>query len=448
MAFLLKNPAVHDRMCSEFYNQQGVCFYLMDVDVLWLIILIALSAFFSGSEMAFASSSKSKLKTMVQDGKKGAKTALKLAERFDSLLSTLLVGNNIVNIAASSIATVYFTRLFDKKGPAVATAVMTVLILIFGEISPKTLAKDSPEKTALRSAPVLNVLNYIFAPVNFLFAQWKKLVKLVFKTESDQSITEEELITIIAEAEEEGSIDEQESELIRSAIEFNDGGVGSILTPRVDIVAVPETATVDEISEIFRTQRFSRIPVYRDSLDDIIGILHEKDFNSMVYEKKSDITQILHSVVYVPEKMKTTKLLRTFQKSKVHMAIAVDEFGGTAGIVTLEDVLEGLVGEIWDEHDEVVEECRKVGDNVYLIACGAQFDTVADTLGFTDEENDSTSIGGWVQKELGKIAEPGDTFTYENLFVEVTKTENRRALEIRVTVNTPENDGEKQHDKD
>ncbi|MBR5528173.1 MAG: HlyC/CorC family transporter [Clostridia bacterium] len=406
----------------------------MDGDVLWLIILIALSAYFSGSEMAFASASKTKLKTMAQEGKKGAKTALKLAERFDSLLSTLLVGNNIVNITASSIATVYFTRLFDSKGPAIATVVMTVAILIFGEITPKTLAKDAPEKTAIRCAPAMSILNILFTPVNFIFAQWKKLITKVFSAEAEQGITEEELITIIDEAEEEGSLDEQESELIRSAIEFNDGGVEGILTPRVDIIAVSCDATVEEISEIFRTQRFSRIPVYRESLDDIIGILHEKDFNNMVYEKKSDISEILHSVVYVPEKMKTSKLLRTFQKSKVHMAIAVDEFGGTAGIVTLEDVLEGLVGEIWDEHDEVIEECRKVEDNVYIISCGAQFATVSETLGFTDDENDSTTIGGWVQKELGKIAEAGDSFTYENLFVEVTKTENRRALEIKVTI--------------
>lgn len=422
----------------------------MDIwPVLWLILLVLASAYFSGSEMAFASLSKSKLKTMAQNGKKRAKTALFLSEHFDTLLSTLLVGNNIVNIAASSIATVLFTQYAGKEyGPVLSTAVMTVAILIFGEITPKTLANEQPEKAALRSAPLLKGLNTLFTPINYLFSLWKKLIKKVFKSEIDQSITEEELITMIDEAEEVGSLDEQEGELIRSAIEFNDVDVKDVLTPRVDIVAVSEHAEISEIAEIFRSQRFSRLPVYRDSIDNIIGILHEKDFNTMIYEKKTDISEVLHSVVYVPEKMKTSKLLRTFQRSKVHMAIVVDEFGGTAGIVTLEDVLEGLVGEIWDEHDEVIEECRKVGDGVYLISCGAQFDTVAETLGFSDDDNDSATIGGWVQKELSKIPEVGDSFRYENLFVEVTKTEHRRAIEIRVTVTEPEEPETKSKEKE
>ena len=427
----------------------------MDIwPILWLIVLVLFSAFFSGSEMSFASLSKTKLKTMVQDGKKGAKTALSLSEKFDSLLSTLLVGNNIVNIAASSIATVLFSKhLGEEYGPVIATVIMTIVILIFGEITPKTLANDHPEKTAIRSAPILRIINTVFTPINFLFSLWKKLVNKIFKGETDQSITEEELITIIDEAEETGSLDEQESELIRSAIEFNDVDVEDILTPRVDIVAIAEDAPIDDIAETFRTQRFSRLPVYRGSIDNIIGLLHERDFHNMLYEKKTDISEILRSVVYIPEKMKTSKLLRTFQKSKVHMAIVVDEFGGTAGIVTLEDVLEGLVGEIWDEHDEVVEECRKVGDNIYLISCSAQFDTVAETLGFTDEENDSVTIGGWVQKELGKIPEAGDSFKYDNLSVEVTKTEHRRAIEIKVTVEEPITeeetaDGKKEKDKE
>ena len=423
--------------------------FLMDSwgPILWLVLLVLLSAFFSGSEMSFASLSKSKLKIMAQDGKKGARTALSLADRFDTLLSTLLVGNNIVNIAASSIATALFLKISPAYGSAISTAVMTVAILIFGEITPKTLAKDSPEKTAIRSAPILKILNFVFFPINFVFSMWKKLIKKIFKTESDQSITEEELITIIDEAEEGGSLDEQESELIRSAIEFNDVDVEDILTPRVDIVAIPEDAPLEDIAEIFRSQRFSRIPVYRDSIDNVIGVLHEKDFNNMIYEKKSDISEIFHNVVFVPEKMKTSKLLRTFQKSKVHMAIVVDEFGGTAGIVTLEDVLEGLVGEIWDEHDEVIEECRKVGDTVYMISCGANFDTVCETLGFTDAENESATVGGWVQKELGKIPEVGDSFIYENLAVEVTKTENRRAIEIKVTI-TPDEDEESKNSDD
>ncbi len=416
----------------------------MDADsiksIIILIILVFVSAFFSGCEMAFSSLSKTKLKTIYQDGKGDirAKAALDLTERFESLLSTLLIGNNIVNIASTAIATVLFTKYFPKNGATISTFVMTVVVLIFGEISPKTLANDNPEGLACAFAPILRVLNFLLTPINAIFSLWKKLLKRVFKTDADSGMTEEELITIIDEAEEQGSLDEQESELIRSAIEFNDDDVEDILTPRVDIIAVSENAGISEIAEIFRSQRFSRIPVYRDSIDNIIGILHEKDFNNMVYENKNNISEILHKVVYVPEKMKISKLLRTFQKTKVHMAIVVDEFGGTAGLVTLEDVLEGLVGEIWDEHDEVIEECRKIGDNTYLISCGAQFDTLTDMLDFQDEENESATVGGWVQKELGEIPEVGDSFRFDNLFVEVTKTENRRAIEIKVTVSEEE----------
>lgn len=413
----------------------------MDPSFLWLIVFIALSAFFSGSEMSFSSLSRTKLKTLSQNGDKRAKTALSLSEHFDSLLSTLLVGNNIVNIAASSLATVLFTKwLGETEGPVLSTVVMTILILIFGEITPKTLAKENPEKTAMRFGGVLRVLHTLFTPINALFSLWKRFIRHLFKVEIDNSITEEELITIIDEAEEVGSLDKNESELIRSAIEFNDVNVENILTPRVDMVAIAADTPIEEIGELFRTQHFSRLPVYSDTLDHIVGILHEKDFNTMLYEKRNDLEAFLHTAVFVPEKMKTSRLLSTFQKAKVHMAIAVDEFGGTAGLVTLEDVLEGLVGEIWDEHDEVIEEYKPLGDNRYLIACSAQFDTIAEKLHFEDEENESATIGGWVQKELGKSPEVSDSFTFDNLFVEVTRAEHHRALEIRVSVTPKETD--------
>lgn len=407
--------------------------------IIWIFILILLSAFFSASEMSFSASSKSRLKTLSQGGinSKNAKTAYELMEDFNTLLSTLLVGNNIVNIAASSIATVIFTHYMGPGGATAATVVTTLLILTFGEITPKTIANDSPEKIAMASAPVFKVLNMIFLPINFLFGLWKKLLNKIVRSGKSKNYTEEELINIIEEAESDGSIDEQESILIRSAIEFNDENAEDILTPRVDIVSASDTAGTDEISEIFRNQRFSRVPVYHENIDNIVGILHEKDFNNMLYEGKKDISLILRKVVYVPEKMKISKLLRTMQLSKVHMAIVVDEFGGTSGIVTLEDVLEGLVGEIWDEHDEVTEDCRKVAENTYIISCGAPFGDLSETLGFANGTDDFSTIGGWVLNELGKIPETGDAFDYQNLHVVVTKTDNRRALEIKVTA-TPE----------
>lgn len=412
----------------------------MDADVLWMIILVVLSAFFCASEMSFTVAGKSKLKTMAQDGKMGAKSALSLYEKSENLLSTLHVCKYIVNVSASVIAALYFTEKFGIfYGAIVSAAVMAVAIIFFGEITAKAVANANPEKVAVTFAPVLRVINVIFTPINLIFMLWKKLITKIFKPE-EQVITEEELITIIEEAEEDGCLDEQESELIRSAIEFNDTDVVNILTPRTDVIAVSIETELDEISEIFRTQHFSRLPVYRDSIDNILGILNEKDFNNMIYEKKNDIMGILRNAVYVPEKMKTTKLLSTFQKSKQHMAVVVDEFGGTAGLVTLEDVLESIVGEIWDEHDEVVEESVQLSDNKYLISCGAQFDEMSEMLGFTDEENESATIGGWVQKELGKIPQEGDEFTYENIFVKVTKTDHLRPIEIEVTVNPVENE--------
>lgn len=407
----------------------------MDADVLWMIILVVLSAFFCASEMSFSVAGKSKLKALAQDGKKSAGIALALYEKSENLLSTLHVCKYIVNVTASVIAALYFDELLESPyGAVTAAAVMAVAIIFFGEITAKAVANAEPEKVACSFAPILRVINLVFTPINLIFMLWRKLITKIFKPE-EQVITEEELITIIDEAEEDGCLDEQESELIRSAIEFNDTDVVNILTPRTEVVAVSIETDLDEISEIFRTQHFSRLPVYRDSIDNILGILNEKDFNNMLYEKKNDVAGILRNAVYVPEKMKTTKLLSTFQKSKQHMAVVVDEFGGTAGLVTLEDVLESIVGEIWDEHDEVVEESVQLSENKYLISCGAQFDEMSEMLGFTDEENESATIGGWVQKELSKIPEEGDEFTYENIYVKVTKTDHLRPIEIEVTVN-------------
>lgn len=418
----------------------------MDADsislIIALIVLLLFSAFFSGAETSFSTYNKSRMKTYSAAGKKRADLALRLSDDYNTLISTLLVGNNIANIAASSFATVLFTKHFGSSGVAISTVVMTLVVLVFGEITPKNVAKDFPEKFAMVASPFVNVLRVLFWPINFIFSLWKKLIGLVIKKNTDPSLTEEELITMIEEAESDGSIDEQEGELIRSAIEFNDVEVENILTPRVDIVAVCENADIDEISEAFRTHRFSRLPVYDDSIDHIIGIMHEKDFNAMLYDKKSDIKEILHDVVYVPEKMKISKLLRVLQEAKVHMAIVVDEFGGTSGIVTLEDVLEGLVGEIWDEHDEVSDDFKKISDNEYIVLCKASYDEFREMFSIEDESDESATVGGWVLDKIGKIPEEGFEFDYENLHVKVISVENRRISEIRVTIKEAENENE------
>ncbi|MBQ3068387.1 MAG: HlyC/CorC family transporter [Clostridia bacterium] len=412
--------------------------------ILVMIALVTMSAYFSATETAFSSLNRIRLKNMAENGNKRAASTLKLSERFDRLLSTILVGNNIVNIAVTSIATVYFTKLLgDAAGPTVATAVITVLVLIFGEISPKSLAKESPEKFAMFSAPIMKVLMWVLTPVNFLFSLWKKLLNKIIRSDNSPSITEEELLTIVEEAKEDGGIDESDSELIRSAIEFHDLQAVDIFTPRVDIEAVQQDADRDAIAAKFSQTGFSRLPVYDETIDDIVGIIHLKDFYVKVYHQGHPLSEIIKPAVFITRSMKIKDLLRLLQKEKAHMAVIADEYGGTQGIVTMEDILEELVGDIWDEHDEVVEEFEKLGDNTYRIVCSANLDEMFELFDKkADEETDMTTVSGWVMERLGKIPDEGDSFAWENLSVTVTKTDARRVLEIEVVITPTEKDNE------
>ena len=412
--------------------------------ILVMIALVTMSAYFSATETAFSSLNRIRLKNMAENGNKRAASTLKLSERFDRLLSTILVGNNIVNIAVTSIATVYFTKLLgDAAGPTVATAVITVLVLIFGEISPKSLAKESPEKFAMFSAPIMKVLMWVLTPVNFLFSLWKKLLNKIIRSDNSPSITEEELLTIVEEAKEDGGIDESDSELIRSAIEFHDLQAVDIFTPRVDIEAVQQDADRDAIAAKFSQTGFSRLPVYDETIDDIVGIIHLKDFYVKVYHQGHPLSEIIKPAVFITRSMKIKDLLRLLQKEKAHMAVIADEYGGTQGIVTMEDILEELVGDIWDEHDEVVEEFEKLGDNTYRIVCSANLDEMFELCDKkADEETDMTTVSGWVMERLGKIPDEGDSFAWENLSVTVTKTDARRVLEIEVVITPTEKDNE------
>ncbi|MBQ3094754.1 MAG: HlyC/CorC family transporter [Clostridia bacterium] len=407
--------------------------------LLVMILLIAMSAYFSATETAFSSLNRIRLKNMAENGNKRAGLVLSLADKFDSLLSTILVGNNIVNIGLSSIATVLFIQLFDETlGPTLATAVITVVVLIFGEISPKSLAKESPEAFAMASAPFMRVLVWLLTPINWLFSQWKKLLTKLFRSSNAPSITEEELLTIVEEAEQDGGIGESESELIRSAIEFNDLLAVDIFTPRVDVEAVSVTADKQTIAEKFNETGFSRLPVYEDTVDTIVGIIHLKDFYVQVYHQDQPLKSIIKPAVFITRSMKIYDLLRLLQKEKAHMAVIADEYGGTVGIVTMEDILEELVGEIWDEHDEVVEEIEKLEDNCYRIVCSANLDDLSELFALeTDSESDITTVSGWVMECLGRIPEEGDEFDCDDLHVTVTKTDARRVLEI-VVRQTPE----------
>lgn len=407
-----------------------------------LVILVILSAFFSATETAFTSLNRIRLKSRADSGNKRAALTLRIAEDYDKLLSTNLIGNNIVNISASTVGTVLFTKLFLDYGPLVSTVVLTVVILVFGEISPKSMAKENAEAFAMFAAPIMRVLMTVLAPVNYLFAQWKKLLSRIFRKSEEEGITEEELITMVDQAENEGGLDQDESQLIRSAIEFGDLEVDEILTPRVDIVAAEDTATMDEIAAIFAENGYSRLPIYHDTIDNIIGVIHEKDFHAARYHGQEDVSAIVSNVLYTTGSTKISDLLRILQRAKAHMVIVVDEYGGTEGLCTLEDIVEELVGEIWDEHDEVIEEFKKQSDGSYLISCNANLTDLYDLFSIKGER-DCTTVSGWVMEEIGRVPEEGDHFVYENLDVTVTRVDHRRVLEIRVVVLPQEDTGDK-----
>lgn len=398
-----------------------------------LAALICCSAFFSATETAFSSINKIRLKSRVDDGDKQAEAALALAEDYDKLLSAILIGNNIVNIVATTLAAVLFTKLFQENGPALSTIVMTVLVLIFGEITPKTLAKRSPEDFAQSVTSIMKLVMLVLLPLNLLFSLWHKLLEVLFKSEEDTGITDEELITMVSEAENEGGLEADESRLIRSAIEFGDLEVGEVFLPRVDMVSAEDTLTVEELERLFEECDFSRIPVYHGNRDHILGLIHEKDFHKARLDECDDWLYLIKPALYTTPSEQASDVLTKMQRAKIHMAIVVDEFGGTEGLITLEDILEELVGEIWDEHDEVVEVIRKQEDDSYLIDCTASLGDVFEELGIRSD-CDSATVSGWVIDELGHLPRIGDRFQYENLDVTVTAIARMRVTEIRVKV--------------
>ncbi len=409
--------------------------------IIILIILVAFSAFFSASETAFTSLNKIRLKMMADEGNRRATLAYSMTDNFDKMLSTVLIGNNIVNIASASVATMLFIDALNDEtlGSTLSTVVMTVVILIFGEVSPKSIAKEKPEKFACFAAPFLKFLMLIFTPFVAFFVVWKKMLKKLFKLESQDAITGDELINIVDEAEEGGGLDEEESDLIRSAISFSECPVGDILTPRVDMVAVDKADSVEEIAKAFDESGFSRLPVYDETVDSIIGVIHIRDFNKHVVANGQPVESIIKDTVFVAKQMPISELLKLLQKEKTHMAVVSDEYGGTIGIATMEDILEELVGEIWDEYDEVVEEFKDNDNGTVTVLCSAQVEKMFEYFELdVDEESESVSVGGWVLEQLGKIAEEGDEFQYENLYVKVAKVQERRVMEINVTVISPE----------
>lgn len=417
------------------------------IQLVVIVFLVMMSAVFSATETSFLTFNRVRMKNLAADGDKRAALVMKLADEYDAMLSTILIGNNIVNIAMSSIATVLFIDWFPKNGAAISTIVSTIVVLIFGEISPKSIAKESPDSFVKFIAPFIQGIKILFTPVNYLFGLWKKLLAKIFKFSGDQAMTGEELITIVDEAEHDGGIGEQEGELIRSAIEFDDVEAADILTPRVDIVAVPESASFEEIAEVFHESGYSRLPVYRDTIDNIIGVIHEKDFYHMCHHNGQPISAVLGKALNVPCHIKISKLLTSFQCEKAHMAVILDDYGGTMGIATLEDVLEELVGEIWDEHDEVVELITPEPDGSVIVAGNANPD---DLFSFFDIDPDDDelpqTVNGWVTRVCGELPEEGDFFEAEGLHVTVLKTDGKLVESVRVErieEETDEDDEEK-----
>ncbi|MCI8436762.1 MAG: HlyC/CorC family transporter [Lawsonibacter sp.] len=398
-----------------------------------LLILVVLSAYFSATETAFTSLNRIRLKTRADGGSRRAAKTLALAEEYDKLLSTILIGNNIVNITATTVSTVLCTRWFHQYGPTVATVALTIIILVFGEITPKSLSKEQPEDFAMFAQPLLRLFMVVLTPLNFLFTQWKRLMSKVFRAKGEDGITEEELVGMVDQAETEGGLDEHESDLIRNAIEFSELEVSDLLTPRVDLTAAGEDSTMAELASLFAETGYSRIPIYHETIDNIVGFVHEKDFYAARYRGATALSSLTSPVLYTTGNTKAFELLRILQKSKVHMAVVVDEYGGTEGIVTLEDILEELVGEIWDEHDEVIETFQKQHDGSYLIACSADLDDMYD-LFQVKGSCDAATVSGWVLEQVGRVPEAGDHFQAEGLDVTVTQVEQRRVLEIQVRV--------------
>lgn len=416
------------------------------VYVIILVALLILSAFFSATETAFTSLNRTRLKLLADDGKKSAKKALKHADNYDRLLYTILIGNNIVNLTLATISTLLFSSIItnsESLSATLSTIISTIAVLIFGEITPKTLAKEFPEKVAMFVAPIMDFFTIILYPLNLVFTGWKLLLKKIFKFKSEDVITEQELLTYVEEANEDGTLDNNETELISSAIEFNDAEVGDILVPRVNVIAVEENTPMKDIRLVFSEHGFSRLPVYRGSIDTIIGMIHEKDFYAAYTSGATNIKGIVTSMALATEHMKISALLRSMQKQKVHMATVVDEYGGTLGIVTLEDILEELVGEIWDEHDEVVDYFTKLDDEHYLVDGNAELSEFFEIFSQEeDEESDSNTVSGWIIERSGDIPPIGYTFDYNNLTVTVTKRTLKKVLEVKVEIRPAEEDAE------
>ncbi len=412
-----------------------------------IALLLVMSALFSSMETAFSSVNKIRLKHGAANGSKKAARALKIAENFDKALTTILVGNNIVNILSSSLGTIIFTELFGAAGVAVSTAVMTVLVLIFGEIMPKSFAKQNAEKCALAFAGLLGGIMWVFTPISAIFMFLQKAVSKLSKSDNSPNFTEDELKYIIDEIEDQGVLEEQESDLVRSALEFDETTVEQILLPRVKVVAVERGEDIEKIKEIFIRDRYTRLPVYDKSVDNIIGLINEKDFFALIMDtdgKPSNIEGIIQKALYVSEMKLISEVLYDMQRTKIHMAIVKDQYGGTSGIVTMEDIIEELVGEIYDENDEVVDSVVEVAENVYDVQADMNISGLLEKLELPENliETDSNTVGGWVMELFGRIPETDASITDGIFTVTVLESDEQSVSKVGIKIDMPKENKE------
>lgn len=418
----------------------------MSTYIIAIVILTLFSALFSATETAYSSSSKIRLKNMANDDNTKANSVLVILDDFDKFLTSVLIGNNIVNIASATISTLLFSLILKGgKGPTVSTIVITVITLLFGEIAPKSLAKQAPEKFACATVGVVNFFEFVFTPLTIVLKGWTWLVNHFAHIEQDEGDISDELITMVDEAEKDGNLEEHESDLISAAIEFNDLDVKDVLTPRVDIVAVNIASSHEQIEKAFRFNSFSRLPVYENTVDNIVGVIHEKDFYELMYHNnKGPIRRIIKPVIYTSPNTQISTCMKQLQAAKLHMAVVLDEYGGTEGIITLEDIIEELVGEIWDEHDVVEDFYTKVDDYTWMVKGDAEIDDLIDRFGVEeeDEEFDFITVSGWAIAELHHIPKVNEEFDYKNLHVTITKADQRKVLEVKVEIQKEEEDKE------
>ena len=427
----------------------------MYIQIIIMAVCLLMSAYFSATETAFSTLSKTKLKTLVEKGNKRAPLALKLSENYDRLISTILIGNNLVNILLSSIATVFVIDLltnttYGNLATTISTAVVTVVVLIFGEITPKSIAKNRPEGFAMFSAPLMQFFIWILIPFSALFSLWTKLVAKIFRVKADNKMSQEELLMLVEEVQEEGTIDDEEGDLLRNAINFTEQKAEDILTHRVDLEGFDMETPMEEIGQIFEESRFSRLLVYEESIDKIVGVIHSKDVFTAKGLTDKPLEELITPPLFIHKGERIDDLLRELQTNKSHLAVVLDEYGGTLGIVTMEDILEELVGDIWDEHDEVVEDYKEIAENTFRIDCGGSLEDFCEFFDL-DIESDNITINGWIMEAMDKIPACGDRFSFENLDITVTETDYHRVSTIQVVrheIEEDEDEDDKKSKKD